>query len=170
MVLFFFRFAGRGVPNEVPRSTTFDRRTGMRLAIAACWLSACSACLLHGRRAAVRPRGASRLMATASADLELEMAWCARVVREAADMLVKGCVDTCSEALFCMSYAHQPPAACTPRAQGSLPWGWSCVRALGVLASTMCMQHACTCTCTSTCMHGHVQMEMHMHMHRRRRR
>ena len=96
LVLFFFRFAGRGVPNEVPRSTTFDRRTGMRLAIAACWLSACSACLPHGRRAAVRPRGASRLMATASADLELEMAWCARVVREAADMLVKGCVDTCS--------------------------------------------------------------------------
>ena len=96
MVRFFFR--GRGVPNEVPRSTTFDRRTGtgMRLAIAACWLSACSACLLHGRRAAVRPRGASRLMATANADLELEMAWCARVVREAADMLVKGCVDTCS--------------------------------------------------------------------------
>ena len=92
---FFFR--GTGVPNEVPRtSTTFDRRTGMRLAIAACWLSACSACLLHGRRAAVRPRVASRLMATANADLELEMAWCARVVREAADMLVKGCVDTCS--------------------------------------------------------------------------
>ena len=93
---FFLPLRGTGVPNEVPRSTTFDRRTGMRLAIAACWLSACSACLLHGRRSAVRPRGASRLMATASADLELEMAWCARVVREAADMLVKGCVDTCS--------------------------------------------------------------------------
>ena len=154
---FFLRFAPRRGANE-GASTNFgdDRTQSMRVAIAACWLSACSACLLHGRRAAVRPRGASRLMATASADLELEMAWCARVVREAADMLVKGCVDMCSEALFCTSYAHKPPAACTPRAQGSLPWGWSCVRASGVLASNMYMQHACTCY-------------MHEHMHARTR-
>ena len=67
----------------------------MRIAlVATCWVAACSACLLHGGRTAVRPRAAPRLMATASADLELEMAWCARIVREAADMLAAACVDT----------------------------------------------------------------------------
>ena len=78
----------------MPRRTSTT--TGlMRIAlVATCWVAACSACLLHGGRSAVRPRAAPRLMATASADLELEMAWCARIVREAADMLAAACVDT----------------------------------------------------------------------------
>ena len=72
----------------------------MRLAtLAACCAAACSGCLLHGR-ATVRPRAASRLMMTAaSADLELEMAWCARIVREAADMLVEADADAAVQLL-----------------------------------------------------------------------
>ena len=82
----------------------------MRMAVAACWVATCSACLLHGGRAAVRPRAAPRL-ATASADLELEMAWCARIVREAADMLAEACVDTYLEPP-CSTYGLCVPASC----------------------------------------------------------
>ena len=53
----------------------------MRTVLSACCMAACSACLLHGRTA-VCPRSAPSLMAIASADLELEMVWCARIVRE----------------------------------------------------------------------------------------
>ena len=90
----------------------------MRIALTACWVAACSACLLHGGRVAVPPRAAPRLMATASADLELEMAWCARIVREAADMLAEACVDTHLEPPCC-TYGLRVPAACVLYAEGS---------------------------------------------------
>ena len=132
----------------MPRRTSTT--TGlMRIAlVATCWVAACSACLLHGGRSAVRPRAAPRLMATASADLELEMAWCARIVREAADMLAAACVDTHvpgASVLYVMAtrtsllrargagqlapYAHQPRACrahTAYRVEHHLP-GASCV-------------------------------------------
>ena len=97
------------------RASTTD--SVMRMAVAACWVATCSACLLHGGRAAVRPRAAPRL-ATASADLELEMAWCARIVREAADMLAEACVDTYLEPP-CSTYGLCVPASCVLYAEGS---------------------------------------------------